>query len=449
MNLSNATKVGIVTFLSVIILVVGLLWKSGLYIKAYGYRIYGNFETVSGLLLSSQVRYRGYLVGFVEKIEPQTRRIRVSLIIKRGVVLPASSRLRVSFDGLIGEKYMDILAEVPTDEVLKAGTVLPGYASRGLVDFVDIGTQNLEETKKMLETLRNIITSPEVEKSIKDTILRLDTITIRFDEILSSVSKFTSSEEVSGLKDSLSSISLFVNDLRKKLLNPEAVNDVHAILKNTDSAMKNIKEASDKINSIFGSVDGMMQEKGTTTDITGLLKDTRETIQSVNKLLSEPEVKTTIKKTNLALDKTNRILSTIENTEFVPYASYNNRTKNSNNFYDLGFDVKYADIYSTGIGLSNRSGKDKLDYLQQGIQLNQDIVGRVGIMRSLTGFGLDYKKYDSLQVSIDFPYEKGLNLDCRVKYSPFNKGVFEKLYLMLGQESVFRENSSFVFGIGF
>lgn len=424
--MSNATKVGLVTFVALLVLIFGLVWKSGLFVRAYGYRLFGNFETISGLLLNAQVRYRGYLVGYVEDIHPATRGIKVTIIIKKGIVLPANARLRVSFDGLIGEKYMDIIPQEPTDEILREGTLLQGYASKGLVDFVDVGTQSLEETKKILLSLREIMTSPEVEKSIKDTILRVDSISLRLDNLLQSLNQIAVSPEVHGLKTSINNLNSFISELRQTILNKDSAQDLKHILDNTNTTMQNIKIASDGFINVVGNLDSITKDNGATSDIKIIVDQTRESLSS-----------------------TSKILGGISSISIYPQAEAYQRTYNNGSNYIIGFGVDYAKVYSTSFDFSNRGGANKLAYFQQGVKLTEDLTGRIGLIRNLPGMGVDYSYSDALAMSLDFPYDQKINLDYRLKYSPFLPGFLNKIYLMVGGELTFQRDNSFIFGIGF
>lgn len=447
--MSNATKVGLVTFLALFILLFGLVWKSGLFIRAYGYRLYGNFETISGLLLNAQVRYRGYLVGYVEDIDPNTRGIKVKIIIQKGIVLPANARLRVSFDGLIGEKYMDIIPQEATDEILKPDTVLQGYASKGLVDFVDVGTQNLEQTKKILESLRAIFTSPEVEHSIKDTILRVDTIALRVDSLLKTINQLAGSAEVSGLKSSVKNLNNFITELRTVLLNKNSAEDLRKILANANDTMNNVRISSERFVKLVGNLDTITTEQGTTSDIKAIIEQTRKSVTAVSELLTDPALKSAIGKTSTTIEDTNKILAALNSIKIQPEAEMTYRQQDTTSYYNLGFAVNYAKRYTTSFDFSNRGGSGHLAYFQQGIGLRPELNARVGMLRTLPGVGLDYIPSPGLAFSSDLLYDNAFKMDCRLKYAPFTDNMFSKLYFMLGGESMLQKDFSLIFGVGF
>ena len=158
----TAFKVGIFSFFMAILIALLMIWKSGIFIRASGYELLGEFKNINGLLNGAAVRYRGYKVGKVTKFAAGTKLITVHYFVKSGVEIPVGSTLRIVFDGLIGEKYIDIQPNQETDELVKKGARLQGHATSSLADFVDVGTQNLEHTKAILKTMRDVLTNEDV-----------------------------------------------------------------------------------------------------------------------------------------------------------------------------------------------------------------------------------------------------------------------------------------------
>lgn len=169
-SLSTAVKVGFFTTIALVVLMVIVTWKSNFFALREGYNITGIFQNIEGLTLGSEVRYRGLNVGQVLKVDPGPTDIRVSLIIKKGLVIPADSELRVAYDGIVGQKFLEIIPGTES-RYLTDGSVLIGISTKGIVDFVDIAAQNLLETKAILETIRAIVQDPSILRAFKDAVL--------------------------------------------------------------------------------------------------------------------------------------------------------------------------------------------------------------------------------------------------------------------------------------
>lgn len=108
-------KVGIFSFVGLVILVIFILSIGGFKTWSSGYRININFNFVNGIKVGAPVRFAGVDVGEVKKIKlefvPQESRSNVRLIvwIKDIIKIPADSSVWVNTLGLLGEKYIEII----------------------------------------------------------------------------------------------------------------------------------------------------------------------------------------------------------------------------------------------------------------------------------------------------------------------------------------------------
>ena len=176
MKLSAAAQVGIFTLVGLMVLASMIIWKGNLLLMAEGYQLIGSFPNIEGLSIGGEVRYRGFTVGRINRVDPGPRDIKVYAIIKSGIKIPADSTLRVGFDGIVGSKYLEIKPGI-SEEVYAAGDMLPGITTAGIVDFVDIGAQNLKETKAILENFRKFVEDPQLQVAVSNAILNVEKIT--------------------------------------------------------------------------------------------------------------------------------------------------------------------------------------------------------------------------------------------------------------------------------
>lgn len=176
MKLSTAAKVGLITLIGAIALAGIITWKSNLFLIREGFELKGAFQNIEGLTVGSEVRYRGFNVGKVMRIDPGPRDIRVYSILKGGLRIPADSTLRVGFDGIVGLKYLEIKPGTLEADYIP-GETLQGISTAGLVDFVDMGTKNLAETKAILESFRKMVENPKLQAAVESAVLTTEKIT--------------------------------------------------------------------------------------------------------------------------------------------------------------------------------------------------------------------------------------------------------------------------------
>ncbi len=113
MKFSSAFKVGLLTIISIVILVFAVMWIKGRAISS-GERITVNFKDVNGLRAGSGVQMMGFRVGQVEEISPvvqgENSYVKVKfVIIEPNISIPTASEISIQQSGLIGEQFLEIM----------------------------------------------------------------------------------------------------------------------------------------------------------------------------------------------------------------------------------------------------------------------------------------------------------------------------------------------------
>lgn len=199
MALSSKTKVGILTIAALIALGIIIIWKTDFLMMSRGYKMVGSFNNIEGLTIGSEVRYRGLKIGKVTKLDPGPFDIIVDAQIDRSIHFSADSKLRVSYDGIVGLKFLEITPGT-SEIVYQPEQIIYGVRTSGIVDFIDIGAQNLQESKKILESIRRMVDDPKLRAAIAETIYAANKVAISLEQL---------TEE---LRETNQGISAVVND---------------------------------------------------------------------------------------------------------------------------------------------------------------------------------------------------------------------------------------------
>ena len=106
MKFSSSFKVGLLTIISIIILVFTVMWIKGRALSS-GERITVHFKDINGLRAGSGVQMMGYRVGQVEEITPvlngENSYVKVKfVIIEPNITVPTASEISIQQSGLIG-----------------------------------------------------------------------------------------------------------------------------------------------------------------------------------------------------------------------------------------------------------------------------------------------------------------------------------------------------------
>jgi len=176
MSVSTPARVGIITLVGLIAIATIIIWKSEIFLIGRGYECISSFDNVEGLTLGSEVRFRGMKVGKVLKIDPGPYDIKVLSIIDPKIKIPSDSTLRVAYDGIVGLKFLEIRPGT-SETMYSREMVLVGTRTSAIVDFIDIGSKNLEETRAILETVRKFMQDPALQRSVTNAVFAAEKLT--------------------------------------------------------------------------------------------------------------------------------------------------------------------------------------------------------------------------------------------------------------------------------
>ena len=173
--LSTQAKVGLITLVGLIIMTMVIVWKSEIFLVRQGYQMTATFENIEGLTVGSEVRFRGAKIGKVTRIDPGPYDIKVYSIVEPSIRIPADSILRVAYDGIVGMKFLEV--RPGTSEALyRPSMELKGISTAAIVDFVDIGSKSLVETKAILENVRKMIENPKLQAAFENGVFTFEKV---------------------------------------------------------------------------------------------------------------------------------------------------------------------------------------------------------------------------------------------------------------------------------
>lgn len=293
MKISNETKIGILTALSITILILGYSYLRGNDVFSGSNKFYAVYKSVEGLSVSKPVLVNGFPIGRVSrmqlrpdgrtivefKIDPQysvpnntlAKLVSTDLLGTKAIVFEMGSSkiyaedqdtLKADVQGSLAESLQPIqkkaeLLITKLDSSLAAINKILNPEFQKNVDrsFLSIANslQTLEGTTKKLDYLvgtqtvhiNGILTNAEtVSDNLKTSTSHLNTIAGNFETFSSDLSH-------SNIKQTLDNANKAVADLQAAI---SKVNEGHgslSMLLNDDKLYKNLNEASGNLNSLF------------------------------------------------------------------------------------------------------------------------------------------------------------------------------------------------------
>src|SRR5687768_8163365 len=158
------------------------------------YSITVEFPNASGLVKDSDVLLAGARIGHVAdppRLTGKSYTVTVRLAIREDVKLPRKSTFLVGSSGLLGDRYVDVIPQENFDpnDVAQPGELIQGTRATGLDDLTIKGgvvmdqlIAELEEIKKMTESINHELLSQKNLQNLEATFANLRTTTNNFTE---------------------------------------------------------------------------------------------------------------------------------------------------------------------------------------------------------------------------------------------------------------------------
>jgi phospholipid/cholesterol/gamma-HCH transport system substrate-binding protein len=161
-------KVGLFVLVAILAIIL-FIFAQGRFVTARGYEIKVTFNYVSGLEVGSPVRVSGLRVGEVSRMELSRDvkpRVIVTLRMRPDVRLGVKSQISIRSLGIIGDKYVEISPTIEAREIAPGQTVA-GVDPLELERFVNVGSDIIRNTDKVMSEIAKLVGDPEIHQNIR------------------------------------------------------------------------------------------------------------------------------------------------------------------------------------------------------------------------------------------------------------------------------------------
>jgi phospholipid/cholesterol/gamma-HCH transport system substrate-binding protein len=179
-------QVGVFVFIGLVILGVLVLMIGKFELWNGGYEFATTFNFVNGVKLGAPVRFAGVDVGEVRDVqvyfspEESRSKVRVVVWVKNGLQIPVDSTVWVNTLGLLGEKYVEIMAGDNREQFVTANYTLTGkdpvamhevgeLAKKVVTDIDD----NIVKIKEGEGTVGRLLNDDSIYKEIEALVMDL------------------------------------------------------------------------------------------------------------------------------------------------------------------------------------------------------------------------------------------------------------------------------------
>jgi phospholipid/cholesterol/gamma-HCH transport system substrate-binding protein len=276
MKISNETKVGALTAVSITLLILGFNFLKGKNVFKKKATMYVTFNKVEGLNIGDAIKINGLRVGAVEGLEEKDAnlsKVVVSYHLTRSINIPLDSYGKIEATPLGSTAIVITLGN--GKEFLRDGDTLKGIESKGLMeDLKQTLAPTIENINRTLASLDTTIQS--IGKTFNDD--SRENIAIILKELAGTTDKLNGLLEPGkgSLAQSLDNVNAFSGNLKKN-------NDsITAVINNLASASKNIASLE-----LAGTVQSLESAIG---NLNGLLSDIQKGKGSIGKLAKDEQL---------------------------------------------------------------------------------------------------------------------------------------------------------------
>lgn len=288
-SVATEIKVGIVVLIAVLLLfyMSFRVEKFG-FLGERGYELNVVLDNATGLDRKTPVYIAGVRVGSINRIKLQGYKATVRLLVEEGVAIPADSKIAVKSQGLLGDRYLEVM---PGDDTtfLTSGdqisNVVSGPDFDQLVDRIDGAARNFGDT---MGELKGLIGAKE-RASIKKSIENIETVSSDFKDILK-----TNKSDMNRIVHNAATIS---DTLQTVVTDVEQGKGTLGMLVKDDTLFKDAKDAVASLKTISADIE---QGKGT---LGKLAKDDSLYVEAQEAVTNIKEITDGIKKGEGTLGK--------------------------------------------------------------------------------------------------------------------------------------------------
>lgn len=273
MKVRHEVTVGALTFLGIIMMILGYNYLKGneIFSKNYSYQI--NFPNTTGLYPANSVVINGLEVGRVKEIklaDDLKNQVLVTISLPKNLIIPEDSKFKIESLDLLGKKAISI------ERGLSASLLQEGIIYQGQIPT------------DMISSITSQIT-PIAEKA--------DKLIGSLDTMINDVHIAIGKGENSALKKTMENVSATLENANKVLADVSHIfesqkSSIDNIIKNADGVMANTNVLTKKIADNSESIDQIIKnfetlsQKVSQADLESTINSAKGTLEEISKLLA-------------------------------------------------------------------------------------------------------------------------------------------------------------------
>ena len=291
-------KVGAMTLGGALVLALIVSFLGAFSIFDRGYNLEISYPSVSGLKVGNEVRYAGVPVGSVKDIKVLPNRILVTAAMNKGVQIPQGSVFSLGADGILGDKFVDIVApEKVSGNFIPKDSAVTGTTAKGLDEFMASSSKVLAKMEGIADALNNVFGDPEVQKSMRDGFINAKAIGENLTRLTGSMADIADANkgEINQMVSNMSAMTIRMNGVAAHLESIVSTADANgATGANIAEMARNLADTSRKVQEVSTVLKNVATDPKTAKDIQSTIHNASEASARANrvlKVLNDPHVR--------------------------------------------------------------------------------------------------------------------------------------------------------------
>lgn len=254
--------------------------------------LYTKFDNVSGLARGDLILVKGFKVGTVSDLElEESDSTMVQVNINDGVKVTRGSRLILKSTGLLGEKFLELVRNRDTDELVASGDFLQGEFEQGMLDsFGDKGGEVFDQLSASMDGIESLVQS--MNEALNEE--NRDNIAVSLAEFAVITQELR--EVISGKKDDIDAITASTKEILagmeevtsgKKEELAQTIDNLESLSHKLDSLSDEVDETTRSLNSILSKIDAGEGTLGKMVSDPNLYNNLDSLTVNLNKLIRE------------------------------------------------------------------------------------------------------------------------------------------------------------------
>lgn len=394
MNVSTEAKVGSVSVIALILLSYMIISLGNFSFGDKGYQIQAVFREVNGIKQGNALRYAGVDVGIIKDVTVLPDGVTVTFIVNPGVKIPVGSIFRIASDGIMGEKHINISPPQKSIGFLLPNDIVRGEDVQGLDQLIASSDKVLTEVHDLVKSLNQIFGDDQVKGAMKDAILNVKALTNNLNMMSAVLARMAENNEgnINEIVRNMSNMMVTLQNVAGRVdLMMASVDNNGQTAQDLRETVQNIKNTSARIERMAGALEGVVTDPETAKNIKDILKNARSASEKADKMLTK--------------------VGSVSAQGGVDML-YNNTTGKYSNNIDLRINTSPQDFAIIGV---NNIGDGSKSNFQMG-KGNEEFAGRIGLINSKIGMGIDTKVGKNIKFSVDAYDPNDFRVKLRTQY---------------------------------